>query len=45
MYRRKIMAVLLEGGTKYIGNPIYSQKHEIDHNLPENDPNNFLFGQ
>ena len=44
MLRRKIMAVLLEGGSESHTNPIHMQKYENVDNFPKTGPMEFIFG-
>ena len=44
MLRKKIMAVLSEGGSECIGNPIQIQKYVNGDNSPKNGSMEFIFG-
>ena len=44
MPRKKIMAVLSEGGSESNTNPIQMQKYENVDNFPKTGPMEFIFG-
>ena len=44
MLRKEIMAVLSEGGSECIGNPVTIQKYENVDSLPRNGPMDVIFG-